>query len=93
MHKNPKITTIMTKKDKAKKQAQGKLPFTPLKPLGKIRFQKEEWHVGDTVRLTNGKTYKVVRVDALHSRLDLRSEEYHTDFRADCRIIHEKIRE
>lgn len=63
-----------------------------LKPLGKYKFHHEEWNIGDTVRLTNGKTYKVIGLDIMHSKLELRSEEYGKNFRVDCRIIHGKVR-
>lgn len=62
-----------------------------LRPMGKKKFLATEWHLGDTVLLTNGKYYNVIGLDIQRNSLQLHTEEYKTDFRADCRIICKKV--
>jgi len=55
-------------------------------------MKAEQWKKGDTVRLTNGKDYKVMSYNSKKPVLYLYSKEYDSRFHANHRIIHKKVR-
>lgn len=80
------VTTKVSRRFNIKKLIKNNEP-----PMGKTKFQQINWRIGDTVKLTNQKLYKVVSLDVTHNSLVLHSAEYNSDFKADCRIIVKRI--